>query len=285
MRRGSSSRASSDFLSNLGGVHWPTLVKPAYRRYVSVLEPQISAQSGLQPDLLKAILQPSAFAALHALRSKITAEVSDEPQLTGATPAEPVHPGEPPPLATEPKWQDFEPQKRYSGWLERLRDVLSGAAWARDREARAKLNSASASWRIEGSTRQRAERNYRERLQRYEHDIVSHRHQKAVLESDLRSEQQHFESYVRRFREAQSRDTDLLDALFLNALSGYSEGIEGLAAHILQAIPMPVDFEREIDARFDNTDRILLLSLRLPNIEEIGLHVPLKTKIRDATEK
>jgi restriction system protein len=260
-------------------------VKPAYRQYVSVLEPQVSAHYALQPEHLKVILQPFAQPAIQALRGKITGATSDQPKLNGEFPVEPVHPGEAPPSATEPKWEDFAPNPRYSGWIDGLKDVLSGAAGRREREARARLNSAINTWKIEDRAQERAEQSYRERLQRYEEDIADYRRRRAALESDLRNEQQRFTSHARKFQEAQTLDTQSLNALFANAVSGANEGIEALAAHIVQAIPLPLHFTREVEARFDPIDGILLYSLVLPNIEEVGLHVQLKTKLRDATEK
>ena len=191
-RRGKYSGGSSDFLFNLGRVDLPTVIKPTYREYASVLEPQVVAHYALQPEHLKAILQPSSVAALHALHSKISGAVPDEPRLSAEFPPEPLHPGEAPPPAKEPKWQDFEPRKQYANWFEGLKDVLSGTASARETAAKERFKAASNLWRVGGRGLQRAEQRYRERLQRYESDITNYRRQKAEVESDLRKEQQRF---------------------------------------------------------------------------------------------
>lgn len=285
MRSRRRSSSSWDYGSNYGRVYWPRLVRPTYREYVSVLEPQFSVLGLLQPEQLKTLLQAGNTPAVHGLRSKIAAAAIEQPRLTGEYPPEPTHPGKAPPSATQPKWEDFKPSPSYSGWLEGFMDVISGKAGQREREARTKFDRAANAWRIEGRSREREERIYRDRLSQYERDIAEHRRQRASLEGELRDEQQRAAAHAQKFQDARTADAAALDALLANAATGSREGIEALALQLMRAIPMPMPFGRNAEARFDPEDRILLFTVALPNIEEIGLHVQLKTKARDATEK
>lgn len=285
MRRRRSSNSSWNFGSNYGQAYWPRLVRPTYREYVSALEPQLSALGKLQPEQLNAILQASDTPAVYNLRSKIAAAAIEKPCLTGDYPAEPTHPGEAPPIAVEPKWEDFKPKPSYTGWLDGLMDVISGKAGQREREARVMFDREANAWRNERRTRERAEQTYRDQLHDYERDIEGHRRQRASLESELHKEEQRAAAYARQFQDAQAADTVALDALLSNAATGSREGIEALARQLMRAIPMPELINRTSEAQFDPEDGILLFTVALPNIEEIGLRVQLKTKERDATEK
>lgn len=280
-----SSSSSWDFGSNYGRVYWPKLVRPTYREYVSVLEPQFSVLAALQPEHLKAILHVSNSPVVHGLRGKIAAAAIEQPRLTGEYPAEPSHPGKAPPPAVEPTWEDFKPNPSYSGWLEGVMDVISGRAGRREREARAKFDREVKTWRNERRSRERAVQAYSDRLRQYERDIGEHRRQRASLESDLRNEQQRAAAHARQYQDERAADSAALDALLSNAVNGDREGIEALALQLMRAIPLPIPFGRSAEVRFDPEGRILLFTVALPNIEEIGLYIQLKTKARAATER
>lgn len=271
--------------SNITRVYWPRLIRPTYREYVSVLEPQFSVLGLLQPEHLKTILQASNMPAIHSLRSKIAAAAVEQPRLTGEYPPEPAHPGKAPSPAVEPTWEHFRPAPSYGGWFEGLMDVISGKAGEREREARAKFQRAATAWRNERRTRERAEQTYSDRLRQYERDIAEHRRQRASLESELRNEEQRAAAHIRQFEEARTSDAAALDALLSDAATGSRDGIEALALQILRAVPMPMQFGRDAELRFDPEDGILLFTIALPNVEEVGLHIQLKTKARDATDK
>jgi len=94
-----------------------------------------------------------------------------------------------------------------------------------------------------------------------------------------------FEEHKRRFEQAQAADKAKLDEMLVNARNGSPEGIEALAKQILASIILPVRIVEQVEVEFDPAEGILLFTVLMPNVEEIGLFVQLKTKARPATEK
>lgn len=288
MRRGRYGRSSSsyDYLSSLARITWPNVVRPALREHRSILEPQYHAAiASLEPTDLKAILNVTGEPAIQMIRRNLHDLGASPPRLSGSMPPEPTHPGNEPQSADYPSWTDYEPQTPKLSFLASMFDVVSGAASRREYHARRGFDAAKQEWDREHHQRERDVRTYRDALKRYENDIEEHKRTRSRLASELSEENERFALHKERYEKAQQADIAALNALLANAADGSESGIEALAQQILKAVPLPLAMDRNADVRFDPVDGILLLTVQLPNFEEIPLGVQLKTKRRDATEK
>ena len=128
---------------------WPVVRRPALRSYVSRLAPRAPASAGrLEPDAVRLILAVPETPALGWLRAgEPFAETA--PQLSGAIPAQPTPPGPAPPSADEPRWADYDPPRQSARFLATLKDVLSGAAGARETAAWTKFTRDVETWKRE----------------------------------------------------------------------------------------------------------------------------------------
>lgn len=286
-RRYSGQRSSSDFWSStFGSARWPVIVRSAYHEYFPTLEQLVLIAPGkLEPSSLKMILNASAMPAVQAAHDR-SAPFSDSlPCLSGEFPAEPIHLGQLPPSASEPRWFEFAPQRPKLGFLEGLLDILSGKSASQERSARHRFELASDEWKRNRFKLERAERNYEAAVKQYESGIDEYHETRARLERDLTTELEHYADRKRRYEDARKTDLAAFDQLICDGAAGSQAGIEALARQVLLSIHMPVRLPAGVEVRFDQTDGILLFTISLPNLEEVDLCVQLKTKNRSATDK
>lgn len=265
--------------------NWPSVVEPNLENYVSPLLPQISRGYAIKPEDVSLILKSSSSPVVHSLKGKIATPVGEEPRLTGSFPPAPTHPGEPPEQHVEPRWSDFEPRVRYSGWLQGLKDVFSGAAGRREREARKRFEVAQQSFQSEYPRQMAAEESFRRSLALYESQIADFKQKKSSLEKRFQDAQARTTAHRQYCRSAQVADIAALDKLLAGARSGSTEGIQALCLQIYDAILLPATFPREAEANFDPADGILVCTIEVPNMDEIRMEVALKTKTRPANQK
>lgn len=285
-RRYGSSKNSSASWANFEHVHWPFVVRSAYRDYVSVLQPVGELHQGLlEPSHLKMILCPLAQPVLQSLRARSAPFSEVRPELSAEFPPEPVHPGDPPPSAAEPEWQDYAPAQPKLGFIDAILDAISGKSASIERAARERFKMATNEWRRERYSLQRNEENYKTSLKRYRQDLPAHRENRSKLESELGAELQRYEDRRRQYDDARKSDLAELDEMVARVATGEAPHIEALARQILRSMIMPIQIPEGVEVVVDPGEGIMLITVPVPNLEEAGLVVQLKTKTRPATDR
>lgn len=286
-RRRYTGESSSDIWSTrYGSARWPVMVRSAYHEYFPALEQLVLFTPGkLEPSDLKMILNASAVPAVQTARERSAPFSDSPPRLSGEFPAEPTHPGEPPQSASEPRWFEFAPQRQKLGFLEGLLDIISGKSASEERNARHLFERAEKEWKRDHFKLERAERDYDAAVKRYESGIDDYCKNRAGLERDLIVELERYADSKRRYEDARKADLAAFDQLICDGAAGSQAGIEALARQVILSIHMPVGLPEGVEVQFDQTDGILLFTISLPNLEEVGLCVQLKTKTRSATDK
>jgi hypothetical protein len=263
---------------------WPHVIRPDYQNYDTILKPQGHGFDDDADELLlsrlNTILQVGSLFAIDRIHALASSAFPAAPTISGDFPREPSHPGEPPSFPDQPQWSQFAPKKK-ALFLSRLFDVLSGGWSRREDEAKRLFKAASDEWERNRYRRESAERTYEHDLERYQKEIADYRtRHDAIMVEQEQATDEHL-TKKRKFEE----DKGELGFLLEEAKSGSQQGIEYLAAQLFRAIPMPLAIGRDVEARFDPTDGVLLYTLSLPDLEKVRLVVGLATKTRGASPK
>ena len=283
-RRYQGNGATSDWATQFMPV-WPIVQRTAQCVYVSRLSPRSPNQGGLlQPTDLQAILKVSDEPALHWLRGS-SPYAGETPSFSGLFPSEPVEPGPAPPSSAEPRWTDYAPARSNGGFFANLKDVLSGASSARESVARKRFNTATELWRRERRQREYAERSHRSAVETYVRNKKDYCSKRDALNAELAQATDRFKIDRAAYEAARRDDEAAAKALLSAADSGEAGDVEALAVQLLATMQLPIHLPPGSEARFDADDGILLYTLYVPNMEQSGLAVRLKTKERPATEK
>lgn len=273
-------RSTSSDWSRYAAV-WPYVIAPPVPVYVSVFTPKgVSRPNGVQPADLGHILAGCDRPALYEAHQQ-TYSLPPAPILSGQFPPAPKPPGERPRSSAEPKWEQFQPKDAKEGILGALRAVLNGTSG----EARRRFDAEHRAWKTDRYKRVRDEEAFARAEREFERDVKEHARKREGIERELEKSTAEFNDCLRRVEAERAADLAAFEAMLSSAANGDKTAVERLSVQACLAIPMPLAFPETPRAHFDPTDGILLLDVNVPNVAEAGLHVQLKTKRRDASEK
>lgn len=287
-RRKSTNRSDWwDSTFNVANANWPVVIEPHRRPNASIFDLPDLQNWALQRSELEAIKQPGDAGILHAVRASLSAATSDAPQISGPLPREPSDPGEEPTDVPEPRPTDFPVLPGPTGFFETIKDVLSGRSAQREANAKAKYERELRDWKANRRTRDRAEQNYRDQKEKYDREAPAFRAKKAELDAELLSAQQRYDAYALAFKQAQSADQTHLDSILARASENDAEAIQATTVLIVTALSSQIRMllARDVQAFFEPSDGILLVTFVTANAEEMGMQVPLKTKLRPANAR
>ena len=263
---------------------WPVVTAQTLPTYVSIFSPRgVTPTYGIQPTSLAQILSDCAEPALYHVRAD--AEILPRaPQLSGPFPPSPAAP-ERPIVREKPQWTDYAPQHPDEGFWATVRDIFSGARGARERLAQKRFETDKELWKKSERHHQHREHAWQNAHAQWEKNAQAHYDKRERLEHELERQTQAYTKYVERMNAERAVEFAKLDELLAKAPRADGESIEQLVVSSCLAIPMPLTLPERPTAHFDAAAGVLLLSVEVPNLDEIPIFVPLKTKQRAATEK
>lgn len=277
---------------------WPYVTHRWIPPYESILEQRLSVVVGeCSPTDISAILHvtssPAIRQGLWLLDRAIAAEAT-EPSLSGDFPPRPDLPvldlPVPPEPPVEPILDEFRAPPGEDTVLRRFSRPVFGepgpsyeerrryaAAMATFNQARRRYDS---NHRAYEQNHARAVKTHEENYERALAAQQAYDDRRTALTVALAKAKAEHKLEMTARTDAIERDRIALERLLDDAAQNRPGGIELLANALWRAIPLPSDFPRICEARFDPESGVLLLTIDAPDFERVALTTPLKSSAR-----
>lgn len=263
---------------------WPVVIAGPDPRYTSILEPRVSAPSGLcEPEAIRDILRGSEQSVLRQILPGLQVIDPVEPRLSGDFPMRPELPTPPAP-PTEPDPAAFRGPPPEDTALNRIGRALFGEQGPTPEERR-RYEAAVAAYRQAWTLYEAAHRTYEQTFARVQSEQDAYDERRSALTTSLAEAQAARWEAVAQRRAAVAEDAAALERLLENAADGAGGGVEALVGAVWRAIPLPADFPRAVEAVFDHETGILLVTVEAPDFERTPLTTPLKTGRKPVGER
>lgn len=279
-------------------IAWPWVTHGWLPPYESILEPQVSvAVQQCSPtdigNILRVTSSPAIRQGLWSL-DRATAATATEPSLSGDFPPRPDLPTLDLPIApdppVEPALDDYRAPPSEDTALRRFSRAVfgePGPSYEEQRRYAAAMSAFSQARRRYESNHKAYEQNHERVVKTYEDN-----YERALAAQQAYDDRRTALNVARAKAKAEhelrrtanthaiARDRSALERLLDDAAQNRPSGIELLAVALWRAIPLPADFPRTCEARFDPESGVLLLTIDAPDFERVALTTPLKWSAR-----